>query len=78
MLAFGDQVTGLMLKLPDPNAAVLGVAPVTGAVTIIATLSVGIEAVAGNMYDNVTVLPLLFVTVAVRSFIVAAISPVNV
>jgi len=59
VFAAGDHATALIVKLPVPNAVVLGTAPVTGAVTIIATLSVGIEAVAGNVYDIVTVLPVL-------------------
>jgi len=71
-LLLGAHVTAPISKLPVPVAAVLGVAPVAGAVTVIAAVMIGAKVVAANVNDNVTAVPVLLVTVAFCPFIVAA------
>jgi len=74
----GDQLTAPVVKLPLPQADVLGALPVSGLMTIIAALVIGLSTVAGNWSDSVTVVPVLFVTVADIPFIVAELSCANV
>ena len=80
VVAAGDQVTGLRVKLPVPVATVCGISPVTGAVTCIAAVVMVVRpaAVCGNWNDKVTALPVLFVTVAALPFIVAVVNPLKV
>ena len=74
----GVHVTAPIVKLPVPVAVVLGATPCTGAVTVIAAAVIGLAPVAGNWYDNVTVVPVLFVTTALSLLIVAMLKPVKV
>ena len=63
-LCAGVHVTAPIVKLPVPVAVVLGSTPCTGAVTVITAAVIGLAPVAGNWYDSVTAVPVLFVTVA--------------
>jgi len=77
-LFVGDHVTKPAVKLPVTIAAVLGVAPVAGVVTVTAALVIGVRFVAANWYESVTAVPVLFVTFAFCPLIVAVVKPVNV
>ena len=65
-----------MEKLPVPVAVVTGVAPVAGAVTVMAAVEM-VTAVCGNDRVNVTAEPVLFEIVAVCPFIDALNVPAN-
>jgi len=74
----GIHVTAPIVKLPVLVAVVLGATPCIGAVTVIAATSIGAAPVAGNSYNNVTVVPMLFVTTAFWLLIVAVLKPAKV
>jgi len=77
-LCAGDHATSPIVKLPVPVAVAFGAAPCTGAVTVIAAVVIGVAPVAWNWCDSVTVVPVLFVTVAPCPLIVAMLNPINV
>ena len=74
----GVHVTAPIVKLPVPVAVAFGTAPCIGAVTVIAAAVIGVALVAGNWYDSVAVVPVLFVITALCSLIVAVLMPVKV
>jgi len=74
VVTVGLHVTTPAVKFAVPTLAVaLGAAPVAGGVTVIAALVISV-AVSANVYDSVTVTPVLSVTVAALPLIVAVVS----